>query len=60
MTAAKLAKQYGCKSLSEVSRQSGISLQTLYSWHDKRPEAFRLLCLGIVQDTNAGNSNYRK
>jgi len=58
MTAAQQAKHYGCKSLAEVSRQSGISIQTLYNWHKIRPACYRLVCLGVVADRDSQTTTY--
>jgi hypothetical protein len=47
-TPSKKAKQMGCKSLSQVSQLTGVSLQTLSNWHKDKPELFRVVCTGVV------------
>jgi hypothetical protein len=47
-TASQTAKQIGCKSLSQVSQLTGVSLQTLSNWHKDKLELFRVVCAGVV------------
>jgi hypothetical protein len=48
MTASQLAKSLGCKNLKEVSGISGIPVNTLLRWHKEKPDAFRVMCIGVV------------
>lgn len=53
MTPSEQCKQAGLKSLDEVSKLSGQSVQTLINWHKNKPKLFMLLILGcIVEKTN--------
>ena len=47
-TPAQTAKAVGLHNLSQVSRQTGVSLQTLHNWHKNKPELFRIVLLGCV------------
>lgn len=49
MTASEAAKQAGLYSLAEVSRMVGKSPQTLYNWHKRYPELFRVVLIGCAQ-----------
>jgi hypothetical protein len=51
MTPSQTAKQIGCKSLSQVSQLTGVSLQTLSNWHKDKPELFKVVCTGVVAIT---------
>lgn len=44
MTASQTAKQYGLKSLVELSQISMVPEPTLKRWHRDQPEKFRRLC----------------
>jgi len=46
MTAAQQAKQYGLKSLLEVSELTGVSTQTLNNWHNDKPRLFSIVLAG--------------
>ncbi len=48
MTPSQTAKALGCKSLSQVSQITGVSLQTLGNWHKDKPELFKVVCIGAV------------
>jgi hypothetical protein len=48
MTPSQKAKALGCKSLSQVSQLTGVSLQTLSNWHKDKPELFKVVCAGSV------------
>ncbi len=61
MTPSEQCKQAGLKSLEEVSKFSGQSVQTLINWHKNKPELFRLLILGcIVEKTNQLEEKIKK
>lgn len=48
MTPAQQAKAAGLKSLSTVSELTGVSLQTLGSWHKNKPQLFQVVVMGCV------------
>ncbi len=48
MMASKYAKSLGCESLEQVSRVSGIPVPTLQRWFRSKPDAFRVVCVGVV------------
>jgi len=48
MTPSQAAKALGCKSLSQVTQLTGVSLQTLSNWHKDKPELFKIVLLGCV------------
>jgi hypothetical protein len=48
MTPSQQAKTLGCKSLSQVTQLTGVSLQTLSNWHYCKPELFKVVCIGVV------------
>jgi len=48
MTPSQTAKALGCKSLSQVTQLTGVSLQTLSNWHKDKPELFKVVCIGTV------------
>ena len=48
MTPAKIAKAAGLKSLSEVSRLTGQSMQTLANWSKNKPDLFNIVIAGCV------------
>lgn len=43
------AKAAGLKSLAEVSRLTGVSVQTLINWHESRPSLYRVILAGCAQ-----------
>lgn len=43
------AKKAGLKSVVEMARLCDVSLETLYNWHKKHPERFRVMLLGCVE-----------
>lgn len=45
-TPAEQAKTEGLKSLSQVSKMTGQSLQTLSNWAKNKPELFKIVLLG--------------
>jgi len=47
-TPSQAAKALGCKSLSQVTQLTGVSLQTLSNWHKDKPELFKVVCIGTV------------
>jgi hypothetical protein len=46
MTPSKKAKELGLKSLTQVSKITGQSLQTLTNWFKDKPELFEAVILG--------------
>lgn len=46
MTPAEQAKEAGLKDLSQVSRMTKQSRQTLYNWHKNKPELFKIILIG--------------
>lgn len=50
MKASEYAKSLGCRNVKVVADACGIPVDTLYRWYHKRPDAFRLLCLGYVKE----------
>jgi hypothetical protein len=46
MTASRLAKAAGLKSLKYVSEQTGVSVQTLNNWHKNKPALFTIVLIG--------------
>ena len=46
-TPAIAAKALGCQSLTQISKLTGVSLQTLSNWHKNKYELFRIVCLGV-------------
>lgn len=48
MTPSQSAKAAGLHSLSEASRISGVSLQTLHNWHRNKPRLFAVVLAGCV------------
>lgn len=50
MTASKTAKDYGVKSLKQLSESTSYNIDTLRRMHRDKPIRFKLLCLGSVCD----------
>ena len=48
MTPSGQAKNYGCKSLEQVSQVSGISKQTLINWFAYRRFVFDAVCKAVA------------
>jgi hypothetical protein len=46
MTAAETAKTAGLKNLTEVSKLTGVSTQTLNNWHNDKPRLFAIVLAG--------------
>lgn len=46
MTPAQQAKAAGLKSLAEVTKQTGVSRQTLTNWHLHKPKLFAIVLRG--------------
>lgn len=53
ITASKQAKEFGLKSLTQVSELTGQSLQTLTNWFNHKPELFKIVLLGCKYKTNS-------
>ncbi len=50
MTPAKQAKAAGLKSLTEVSRLTGVCLNTLSRWQQDKPKLFAIVLLGCIAE----------
>ena len=50
MTPSQKAKAAGLKSLSQVSKMTGTSLQTLANWSKNKPQLFRIVISGCVSE----------
>ena len=48
MTPSQYVKRAGLSSLAEVSRVSGVSVQTLNNWFEHKPDLFKYLILGVL------------
>ena len=48
MTPSEQAKAAGLKSLAELAKISGVSVQTLINWHKKKPVLFAVVVAGAV------------
>lgn len=48
MTPSEQCKVAGLKSLSELSKISGVSVQTLINWHRNKKELFAIVVAGAV------------
>ena len=48
--ASQQAKSVGLKSLTQVSKITGVSLNTLTNWHRDKPELYRIVLLGCVSE----------
>ena len=46
VSASRQAKAAGLDSLTDVSRATGVSWQTLDNWHKHKPELFAIVLLG--------------
>lgn len=51
MTPSQQAKAAGLKSLTEVSNQTGVSLQTLTNWHKHKPRLFAVVVKGCASNS---------
>jgi len=49
MTPSEQCKAAGLASLSELSRISVVSIQTLRNWHKNKPVLFAVVVAGAVQ-----------
>jgi hypothetical protein len=47
MTPSEKAKALGFKSLAELSKLSGESVQTLINWHRNYPQRFEFIATGV-------------
>jgi hypothetical protein len=50
MTPSQQAKAKGLKSLSEVSRMTDTSLQTLNNWAKSKPKLFNIILEGCARE----------
>lgn len=46
MTPSQQCKEAGLKSLDQVSKLTGVSVQTLINWHKSKPDLFDVVVLG--------------
>jgi hypothetical protein len=53
MTPSQQAKKAGLDSLAELSRLSGVSIQTLINWHKNKAALFEIVCLGVKRKLEA-------
>jgi hypothetical protein len=60
MTPSEKAKSLGFKSLAELSKLSGESVQTLINWHKNYPQRFEFLAVGVMHSSKEVFSRYRK
>jgi hypothetical protein len=49
MTPSEQCRNAGLASLSELSRISGVSIQTLRNWHKNKPVLFALVVAGAAK-----------
>lgn len=49
MNASEQAKAAGLKSLAQVSKITGVSVQTLNNWHKNKPDLFAVVLAGCSQ-----------
>ena len=59
MTASKLSKELGCKSLVQVSEVTGQSAQTLINWFNnpKKRKLFEIVCKGVSHAASESDTN---
>lgn len=50
MTPSQQAKALGCQSLAQVTRVSGVPIQTLRDWHESRPWVFEAVCIRVASE----------
>jgi hypothetical protein len=48
MTPSEQCKTAGLKSLAELAKISGVSVQTLINWHRDKPALFAVVVAGAV------------
>ena len=48
MTPSQQAKSVGLKNLTQVSKMTGQSLNTLINWHRNKPELFEIVLEGCL------------
>ena len=44
LSPSQQAKQYGCKSVVQVSRAIGVPVRTLYDWQRDKPTLYQAVC----------------
>ena len=54
MSPSEQCKSAGLKSLAELSRISGESVQTLINWHKNKPKLFSVLIAGAIHKVQNG------
>lgn len=59
MTPSQQCKEAGLKSLDQVSKLTGVSVQTLINWHKSKPDLFDVVVLGcrMKLDINKGDDH---
>lgn len=57
MTPSVQCKEAGIKSLAELAKISGVSVQTLINWHKDKPALFETVVAGAVV-IKAANTGY--
>lgn len=50
-------KSAGLASLSDLSRISGVSVQTLVNWHKNKPRLFAIVIAGAVKIKSEGRDD---
>ncbi len=48
MTPSQQVKAVGLNSLAQVSKVTGVSVQTLSNWHKHKPDLFKIVILGCL------------
>ncbi len=48
MTPSQQCKSAGLDSLAQVSKMTGVSVQTLSNWHKHKPDLFKIVILGCL------------
>lgn len=48
LSASRLAKKAGNRTLSDVSKMTGKHVSTLHHWHLHNPDLFWIVCVGCV------------
>ncbi|MGL5729338.1 MAG: hypothetical protein ACRCYD_15985 [Plesiomonas sp.] len=56
MTPSERAKELGCKSLAQVAKAVGQSVQTLINWFSSRPKVFDACCEFAAREDSAGEA----
>ena len=54
MTASSQARKAGLKSLAEVSRITGVSIETLNNWSKNKPDLLNIVIIGCKASKDNG------